>query len=139
MKNAFLLTMVMLSSTAMANRESGGRVGATAVYVIFSSPGTGIDYKTHDVLTAFVTKAQAENKVYDYTVENWGREGEVSYCVNFGSNFDRVVFIESLAPTIINDTKMTKFQRTRVLTGFACHEQEKATEQDITKYVPERG
>jgi len=129
------LAVLMTSSMTLANRESGGRVAASTVYVKFNSIGTGIDSKTQVVLQKYIARAKKAKKISDYTYEQRGREGEAIYCVSLVTALDRVLMIKSLAPYIISDTKRIGERRTTVFVGTECRNIDSATEQDIGAYL----
>jgi hypothetical protein len=132
-----ILVVMAISSIASANRESGGRQGASAVWVAFSSFGTGPDSATEALLNQEIDLAKQNNRVVDYKYKQRGREGESVYCVDLRTSGDRVMLIKAIAPKIIADTKHNdlKIQRTRVYVGFDCKNIKAATEQDIKAYL----
>ncbi len=135
MKNLVLVLIMVAGPLALANRESGGRLAARAVYVQFTSIGTGIDYFTQKKLQQYIAKAKHSKKIADYTYEQKGREGEAFYCVELKDVLDRVVMIKAVAPSIVKDTKGMGVQRTHVLLGMACGNADMAVEQDLSSYV----
>ncbi len=135
MKNLVLALLMVTGPIALANRESGGRLAARAVYVQFTSIGTGIDYFTQKKLQQYIAKAKHSKKIADYTYEQKGREGEATYCVRPKDVVDRVSIIKAIAPSIVKDTKGMGVQRTHVLLGMSCGDINMAVEQDLSSYV----
>lgn len=135
MKNALVAVILLIGSISFANRESGGRLGASAVYVDFRSFGTGIDQFSKQTFDNLVAAAKYKGVVLDETYQQNGREGEILACVKLTDAYERYSFIRSLAPHIIADRDMQGVQRTSVFVGFDCHSFESATDQDLTKYL----
>jgi hypothetical protein len=127
------LMNLMFCSVSFANRESGGRHGASAVYVDFRSFGTGIDNQTANTFNVLYNAAKMRGEIVDETVVRVGREGETRHCIQLSNATQRYYFIQSLAGSILNDMQLTGSQRTAVFVGMDCHSFESATEQDITK------
>jgi hypothetical protein len=130
-----LLTLVVLStSVAGASiRESGGRGGATAVYVDFRSFGTGIDRTSLRVTEQMINTAIMNGEVIEKTIEQKGREGEMLICVRLTTDNARWRFIKALAPQILADRQVNP-RRTAVLVWTSCGHVDVATEQDLQKY-----
>lgn len=131
---AIIMASMLISSVSFANRESGGRLGASAVYVDFRSYGTGIDPVTNANYEKLVLEAKNQGLVIDETKEMRGREGETLSCVQLSSAFDRYNFIRRLAPSILFDTQTHGLQRTSVYVGVDCNSFDQATEQDLSQY-----
>lgn len=140
MKKVLTFMLLATSLSVFANRESGGRGGSASVFLNFTSPGNGIDYETFNLAEQLYKKADQEGFVKKYTLERWGREGEVTVCIEFrGGAFDGVgpsrAFIKSIAPSIVKDKLDQGLQRTAVFVGFSCEKINEATEQDITAHL----
>ncbi len=141
MKKTFVLLLLTASLSAFANRESGGRRAASAVFLNFQSPGNGIDSKTFYLSKELISEASANGLVKEYTLRRWGREGEKTVCVHFqgGELNGRGAsgrFIKALAPSIIEDFQDQNIRRTIVLIGASCKRIEDATVvQDISAYL----
>lgn len=129
-----ILAGLLVSSVCFANRESGGRNQASAVYVDFKSFGAGIDSVTLNIFESLVANATAQGQVVDLTAEPMGREGETLRCVDLQDAQQRYYFIQSLAPSILADTQQVGSQRSAVYVGTDCHSFESATEQDLNQY-----
>jgi hypothetical protein len=134
MKTAVILLAIFTSSTALANRESGGRVAARAVYVNFMSVGAGIDRANLNEVEALIEQAKSSGAVVKNTKEQMGREGETNLCVEFNGNTDVYHFIKTIASSILSDARTSGSQRTQVLSGKTCGDVSSATLQDLTKY-----
>ena len=140
---ALFLAMVLTAglSTAFAQRgergvrEGGGRRGATAVFVVFSSFGTGIDSVTAGKTQKSIAKFDREGTVVRKSKSHWGREGETTYCVEFNSPFLPHQFIKGIAPSILKDRATTGMERTDVFSGISCDNIEAASRQNISAYV----
>lgn len=128
-------TLATLFNNAFANRESGGRLAATAVFVEFTSFGTGIDDYTRQFTDSLINSAEQRGLLTDLEVQQRGREGEVYYCAHFKSASQRFAFIANLAKPIIHDSQVSEQQRTFVFVGNSCDERDSATEQDLGKYL----
>ncbi|MFZ3231238.1 MAG: hypothetical protein WA160_13605 [Pseudobdellovibrio sp.] len=128
-----IITGLLLSSVCFANRESGGREGASAIYVDFKSIGSGIDTVSAETFAKLSSEALENGNVVDSTAEQIGREGESLYCIKLTNANLRYEFIKALAVPIIADRQATGVQRTAVYVGMECHSFETATEQDITR------
>ena len=135
MKTLFIMATLALGSLSFANRESGGRLQATAVYVEFKSFGSGIDSRALAEYRKLTGTARMNGQVLDETSERRGLEGEVLNCVQLASGEDRVFFIQNLAPVILRDRRMTGYARTSVYVGMDCYNFQGATEQDLNSYV----
>ena len=135
MKTVLLSVVIFLSSISFAIRESGGRNGASAVYVQFASYGTGVDLETQKHYESLVKVAKSQGIVLDETLIGRGREGETLNCVLLASAFDRYNFIKELAPSILEDNMSNQFERTYVYVGADCNDVRKATRQDLRGYV----
>ena len=129
-----ILSILLISSMSFANRESGGRLGASAIYVYFYSHGTGIDTKSQALYQNLISKAKAHGLVVDEMSERRGREGETLNCVELKSPFERYNFIKKLAPSILADTASHGMKRTSVYVGTDCRDVRKATEQNLSTY-----
>lgn len=134
MKQVIFICLLIASSISMANRESGGREGASAVYVDFRSIGSGIDTQSLNVFKALYQGAKSRGEVLDTTSERLGREGEVRFCVKLSNANQRYQFIKSLASSIVADTQKHMAKRTAVLVGMECRSIDSATEQDLLRY-----
>lgn len=129
-----LISTVMFLSDAFANRESGGRESARAVFVEFNSFGAGIDQSTKQFTDSLVEMAVANDEVVDLEVQQRGREGETYYCVHFKESVQRYAFIANLAKPIVHDTQ-NHGKRTSVFLGMSCEDRDSATEQDLRAYL----
>jgi len=125
---------LLLSSVCFANRESGGRSSASAVFVDFYSIGQGIDHNTLAVYESLHSQAVANNQVLASTSEARGREGEMLRCVQLTDATLRYEFIRSLAPAILADTRASNAQRTAVYVAVDCNSFDSATEQNLEMY-----
>jgi hypothetical protein len=134
MKTIIFVAAVFINSVSWANRESGGRLGAPAVYVQFTSFGTGVDSQAQELYKNLVAEAKAQSLVVDETFVRLGREGESLNCVQLLSGFDRYNFIKKLAPVILSDTHSSPVERTLVFVGPDCHDVSEATRQDLRGY-----
>lgn len=134
MKNLLLLLALLFPLASQANRESGGRLGASAVYVYFSSFGTGIDSATASLAMELVQNEEMNGHVLAKTIDRRGREGEFLLCVQLANPTYRFQFIKDLAPSIRRDNQALPRQRTAVFVGLTCGNLEAATRQDINKY-----
>jgi hypothetical protein len=131
---ALILLSLLVSSVSFANRESGGRGGATAVYVDFRSTGAGIASSAMNTYKILVNAAQSRGEVIDVTTQMNGREGGRLECVQLMTGPQRYQFIQSLAFSIRFDTESTGMKRTAVYVGMDCHSFNAATEQDLRAY-----
>ena len=129
-----MLAMMFIGSACLANRESGGRNGASAVFVYFSSIGSGIDYKTQALYTGLIQKAKTQGLVINETLVPRGREGEGLYCVELTSAYARYDLIKALAPAILLDRRVMITKRTIVYAGSKCTDRD-PSEQDLGAYV----
>lgn len=140
MKNLFVFMLITLSLTAFANRESGGRRAAAAVFINFTSFGSGIDGKTFALTDKLIKIADKNGLVKKQTRLEWGREGEITICVHFqggafGGASHKSNFIKEIAPSIIEDHKVQKKKRTAVLVGLSCDNIKAATSQDLSAFL----
>lgn len=134
MKKIFVLTLVILNSVAFANRESGGRIGASAVYIDFRSFGTGIDYKAKNKVMGLIAEAGMRGEVIDQESVPRGREGESTECVQLKDANQRYIFIKAIAGGILEDSRQLQKARTVVYVGEKCGDLSSATEQDLSRY-----
>ncbi|MDO9181907.1 MAG: hypothetical protein Q7U04_05845 [Bacteriovorax sp.] len=134
MKLLIVLSIFFSAASFAGNRESGGRVGASAVYIDFKSFGTGIDSATKETFEILLRAAKARGEVVDETVELKGREGETINCVQLSNASQRYNFIQPIAYSILMDTQNSGIKRTSVYVGMDCHSFDSATEQDLSKY-----
>ncbi len=134
MKRVIFISLLIGSSICMANRESGGREGASAIYVDFRSLGAGIDQQTLNSYMVLLRAATSRGEVLDSTSEKSGREGELRFCVKLANSTQRYYFIQSLAPSILADIQLVMNKRTAVYLGMECRSFNSATEQDLRKY-----
>ncbi len=138
---ALLLCLTLMSTSLLAqeistfdNREGGGRVAASAVYVEFNSPGDGIDYEAYELYVDLVKSADEAGVLQEQTMRTWGREGERTGCVNFTDVGLSRKFISKLAPLIVVNGP-NQIQKTQVYVGVDCSDISKATLQDIKAYL----
>jgi hypothetical protein len=138
MKSTFrtlVLSAVILSSPlAFANREGGGRVSASAVYVDFKSFGSGIDSDSLAVTDSLTELGVNDGTILEAKMDQKGREGERQICLLMSDAGARLKLISSLAPYILKDRKIEGVTRTDVYVGTDCNDISRATLQDITKY-----
>ncbi len=134
LKTFAVLAIVGLSSLAHANRESGAMGGGSAVYVRFTSLGSGIDTATLGNVEALIDRATVAHEVKAQTYELQGREGERLICVDFIPMTMPYQFIKEIAPGILADQARVGFVRTEVAIGDNCGDPASATPQDLTKY-----
>jgi len=134
MQLKFLAALVLLSASiaGASIRESGGRGGATAVYVDFRSFGTGIDRASLQVTEQLINTAIMNGEVVEKTIEQKGREGEMLICVRLTTDNARWRFIKALAPQILADRQVNP-KRTAVHVWTSCGQLNIATEQDLSK------
>ncbi|MCB0412057.1 MAG: hypothetical protein KDD22_05990 [Bdellovibrionales bacterium] len=139
---ALLVACLLLTSLQAfgSNRESGGLRMAASVYFVFSSFGSGIDRQTQNLLEELIDMDQEKGWIADVTEEHWGREGEVTYCLQYETNNLEAVtgsrdIIRGVALPIIDDGKVFRQERTAVFLGLNCGDLENATRQDLTTYL----
>ncbi|HXH31201.1 MAG TPA: hypothetical protein VNJ01_10350 [Bacteriovoracaceae bacterium] len=132
---ALVLTATLTSAFGQSVREGGGRRGSTSVFIVFSSIGAGIDHKTSVKTEKLIDLADKDGKVVKRSETAWGREGEVTYCVEFNDIFMPHAFIKLLAPAIMADRKKVGYERTAVYSGASCDNIDHATRQNIAAYL----
>lgn len=140
MKSFLVFTLIVTSLSAFANRESGGRASASAVFLNFTSPGNGIDVQSLNLADNLITQASQDGLVKEIVRKRWGREGEVTLCVHFQGGAHNGAapsrdFIRGVANSIFMDTLDQGLQRTKVLLGVSCKNIEEATEQSVEAYL----
>ena len=133
---AVLLGLMFPQFSQADNRESGGRGGPVAVYISFSSFGSGIDAATLIVVQNLVKDAAANGLVLDQTFEQRGREGETMICAKIANPFATYQFIKSVAQSIKSDTAVSPNgnSRTLIYSSPECHDLRHATKQDLSGY-----
>lgn len=137
MKSLLLSICILMGAKAFAIRESGGRMGSSAVYLDFRSYGTGIDSQTKTYVLGLIGEAGMKGQVVNQTSSIYGKEGESIECVQLNDATTRYYFVKAVAPYILNDTQIYGHQRTAVFVGADCSDIESATEQDLGSYIEE--
>ncbi|MFZ3229525.1 MAG: hypothetical protein WA160_04920 [Pseudobdellovibrio sp.] len=128
MKKTIFMMILAVSTISNAQRESGGRYQATAVYVDFRNYGTGINQIAMSKFDQLMYIGQVLDSTYE---QRAGRGGEVLRCVQFSNASERYYFIQSISPVIIQDEQRNGMHRTAVYVGMDCHSFSSATEQNI--------
>ena len=131
MKSVFLFVGLLASSMSWAQRESGGRPQASAVYVDFRSNGSGINSQALYKFDELLYQAPYQSQIVESIDQPQGREGEIVRCVHFQDAYQRQSFIQALAPSILLDEQVTRQRRTVVLVGMDCYSPQEATPQDL--------
>jgi hypothetical protein len=132
---SFVMNFSLLAQERVAmEREGGGRPSANAVYVVFSSFGTGINNYTKSLAKEYIDNGIENNTIKKATFERWGREGEITFCADFRKSEDRVRFVNAIYSSIIDDHNGLPIKRTDVLVGIDCEDISKATSQQIGTY-----
>ncbi len=83
---ALALTLFSVPSFAqerMGHESSGGRPFPYAVSIDFTSHGSGIDGSSYDATVAFISQGLGDGTIKVVMRKSMGREGEVSYCLEF--------------------------------------------------------
>lgn len=127
--------IALVSPLAQANRESGGRIAASAVYLNFASYGTGIDSQSYEIAEQFIADVRAKGAIVAEVRKPWGREGEVLRCVQLMDSASRAALIAEVAPSILADRQKTGQVRTSVRVGLSCDNYDAATEQNLEAYT----
>jgi len=81
---AALLALATLHSPTNAQagvRENGGRIAPMAIRLVFWSPGNGINRELYEAVSALIASYKEAGLVEAHTEKSWGREGEVTVCV----------------------------------------------------------
>lgn len=87
--SALVLSVIAISFPAIqvgaGEHESGGRRAAMAIEIKFGSIGSGIDGRTLHAVNALVEQLTEQGSIELKTEKHWGREGELTLCVQFSS------------------------------------------------------
>lgn len=123
-----LIIMGLLFSTA---NFAGERFAATAVYVDFTSFGSGINQTALENVAQALNSARSRGEIFQETQVLLGHEGEIRHCAHFYNSTQRYEYIQAISNSINSDS----IQRTKVYVGADCNSFENATEQDLTNYL----
>lgn len=87
-----------------------------AVEVVFSSIGSGIDMRAYEQIFSMATESLASGKASLISRIPWGKEGEVTFCIQMRDWMDAYQFRQSISPIIDSDDSIkvrTKAQQLR--------------------------
>ncbi len=85
-------------------------VALTNYNVSFISIGGGIDQNANDKFLKFVDDFQKENKdAIKILSSNWGREGELDYCVQFLKENRKIQFIKDVKE-LLKDCSLVRYK-----------------------------
>ena len=109
---------LLFAGVALSNERKGAeRPTARAVEVTFSSIGSGIDEHAYEQIFTLATESLASGKATLISRIPWGKEGEVTLCVQMRDGIEAYSFEQSITPIIASDdAKKPRTKASRILT-----------------------
>lgn len=122
MKAFTLLTMLLSTSLAYANRESGGRDRNITVRVQFNEYGKGIAQNQMTEIFSRAGTEVAEQNVTEFKMREWGVKGEATLCLDFKSNAHAAVAQRAFDGIAAKAHSTNRFPLIDVTTVLSCQD-----------------
>ena len=114
-----LALVLLFVGVAMGNeQEVLERPTARAVEDTFSSVGSGIDEHAYEQIFSMATESLASGKATLISRVPWGKEGEVTLCIQMRHGIEAYSFEQSITPIIASDD--SKKPRTKASLILTC-------------------